>query len=226
MLKHSLEYSKALAKAALRSSCSLWRSLPGYYALYEDDALQCKEAEVGYFSLGGYDAERVKCPPFTSTNAENGLAIDLTHCLCEPGYAPAKPEFLADPTSPAATLKRWILLNPAYANLDDSQVCMLCGRRYFKGKVSADACTECPLHSFSSVDGPTSKSSCNMCRTGYYLTANEDMPCGECQADHFCVGSDPAIKDLEVFAGEKVSCSENTQTMQPYNRNADPFSCM
>ncbi|KAL8425245.1 hypothetical protein Efla_002311 [Eimeria flavescens] len=199
---------------------------PGYYALYNEEELECREAEVGYFSLGGYNAERVECPPFTSTNPDAGLAFDLTYCLCEPGYEPADPESLRDPGSPASALKAWILLNPAYQGLDDSQVCMLCGRRAYKGTVSAESCTDCPVNSFASVYGPTTKSSCNMCVAGYYLTENEDMPCGECQANHFCVGSEPSVSVYEAFAGENTPCLDHTTSIAPYNKNVDPYSCM
>ncbi|XP_026190736.1 uncharacterized protein LOC34621429 [Cyclospora cayetanensis] len=211
----------AVSSADRKCSC-----LPGHYAVHENDDLECNQVEVGYFSLGGYEAQRVQCPPFTSTNKEGGLATDITHCLCEPGFAPANSESLQDLNSPASMLKRWILLNPAYKGLDDSQVCMPCGRRHYKGRVSAEQCIECPTNSFSSVDSPTNKSSCNMCIPGYYLTSNEDLPCGECQSNHFCVGSEPSVAGLEQFAGEKVPCSENTETVEPNRQNKDPFSCM
>lgn len=231
-LMHAIARHECRLKEGNRLSGCVWFvwslgcSIPGYYAVFDESTLQCNEVEVGYFSRGGFNAERIKCPPFTSTNPENGLATDLTHCLCEPGYSPARAENLRDPNSPASSLKRWILLNPAYTGLDDSQVCMLCGRRFYKGTVSADACTECPQNSFSSSDGPTSKSSCNMCVAGYYSTENEDMPCGECQSGHFCVGSEPAVKALEDFAGSKIACSQYTKTMQPNSKNSHPFSCM
>ena len=202
------------------------RSLPGYYAVYKDNELQCQSVDAGYFSLGGYAAQQIACPPFTSTNPSDGLAIDLTHCLCKPGYSPATDKALKDPSSPASQLKSWLLLNPAFQGLNDSQICMLCGRKRYKGRVSAEDCIDCPLNSFSNADGPTHKSSCNMCIPGYYLTSNEDIPCGECQAGFFCVGSDPRVSGLEAFAGEKIACSENTITIAPYNENADPFSCM
>ncbi|OEH74442.1 kringle domain-containing protein [Cyclospora cayetanensis] len=211
----------AVSSADRKCSC-----LPGHYAVHENDDLECNQVEVGYFSLGGYEAQRVQCPPFTSTNKEGGLATDITHCLCEPGFAPANSESLQDLNSPASMLKRWILLNPAYKGLDDSQVCMPCGRRHYKGRVSAEQCIECPTNSFSSVDSPTNKSSCNMCIPGYYLTSNEDLPCGECQSNHFCVGSEPSVAGLEQFAVEKVPCSENTETVEPNRQNKDPFSCM
>lgn len=215
-----------LVLAAVCCGCRCLFSLPGYYAVYTDDEMQCLEVEEGYFSLGGYGAQRISCPPFTSTNAENGLSVDLTHCLCKPGYAPASAESLADPTTPASLLKRWLLLNPFYASLQDTQVCMLCGRRHYKGRVSAEACIECPLNSFSSEDGPTDKSSCNMCLAGYYHTSNEDLPCGECQAHHFCVGSEPAVESLAPLAGDKIPCSDYTETIEPNSKNTDPFSCM
>ncbi|KAL8274450.1 hypothetical protein Esti_001610 [Eimeria stiedai] len=220
------QFSVSHIQGAISSEDRKCSCLPGYYAVYTQNSLECRAAEVGYFSLGGYNAERIECPPFTSTDPERGLAVDMTFCLCQPGYAPAQEVALQDPDSPASALKRWILLNPKYAGLQDSQVCMLCGRRAYKGRVSAEPCTECPLNSFSSDDGPTNKTSCNMCIAGYYLTANEDIPCGECQANHFCVGSEPASEALEAFAGENTPCLDNTTTIEPYNKNSDPFSCM
>ncbi|KAL8451391.1 hypothetical protein Emag_002736 [Eimeria magna] len=220
------QFSVSHIEGAISAEDRQCSCLPGYYAVFVQNSMECRTAEVGYFSLGGYNAERIECPPFTSTDPERGLAVDMTFCFCQPGYEPAKAAALEDPDSPASALKRWILQNPAYAGLDDSQVCMLCGRRAYKGRVSAESCTECPLNSFSSADGPTTKTSCNMCIAGYYLTANEDIPCGECQANHFCVGSEPKIQALEAFAGENTPCLANTTTIEPYNKNSDPFSCM
>ncbi|KAL8438432.1 hypothetical protein ACSSS7_000175 [Eimeria intestinalis] len=220
------QFSVSHVQGAISSEDRKCSCLPGYYPVYERDSMECRAAEVGFFSMGGLKAEKIKCPPFTSTDPERGLAVDMTFCLCQPGYEPAKAAALADPDSPASALKSWILLNPAYAGLDDSQVCMLCGRRAYKGTVSAESCTECPVNSFSSDDGPTTKTSCNMCIAGYYLTANEDIPCGECPANHFCVGSEPAVQALEAFAGENTPCLQNTKTVAPYSKNTDPYSCM
>lgn len=201
-------------------------SLPGYYSVETDGTIQCSPVEKGFFSTGGYSAQKVPCPDFTTTVLEDGRADSLDHCLCQAGYSPAKREDLWDSTSPASRLKLWLKLNPAYKTLSDSQVCMPCGRRHYKGEASAEACTECPLNSFSSSDGPTEKSSCNMCSPGYYATENEDMPCGECQEDHFCVGSEPALPELAIFAGKNVACSTNTKTHQSNSKNSHPHNCM
>ncbi|CDJ63213.1 LOW QUALITY PROTEIN: hypothetical protein ENH_00036000 [Eimeria necatrix] len=199
--------------------------LPGYYAVYEEEELRCVEVERGHFSLGGFRAVPVKCPPFTSTAAAS-LAADLSHCLCEAGYQPASAAALGDPSSAASLLRRWLLLHPAYGALGDSQVCVGCGRRHFKGRVSAEACEKCPLHSFASSSAPTARASCSNCLPGFYPTASEDLPCGACKPHHFCVGSDPQGDTLRPFAGDKVPCSPHTLTVEPNHENKSPHSCI
>lgn len=198
--------------------------MPGYYSVNREGIIACEAANVGYYSLGGYGAQQIKCPPHTSTASTN--AQSLADCLCEPGYEPASPETLADYNSAANSFKNWILLIPAFRTLNDSQVCVPCGRRRYKEKVSADSCTPCPPHTFAAISAPTARKSCNLCDAGYYLIGNEETPCVECLANHFCVGSDPAVRTLIQFAGAASPCSENTITVEPNYENTQPFKCM
>ncbi|CBZ52831.1 hypothetical protein NCLIV_026200 [Neospora caninum Liverpool] len=203
---------------------------PGYYFVGESVVNQeCVLAEKGYYSEGGFEAERVACPQHSTTNPNDDpsfAATNLEACLCEKGYTAASLKSLENPSSSESQLMDWLKLHPKYTHLAKSQVCVPCGRGYFKDAVGAQACTPCPQNAFAATSVATSEAECELCRPGYYQTGNSDVPCAECPDGHFCVGSEPAVSSLAQYAGAKTMCPDNTATVPPNAQNDHPYKCM
>ncbi|KEP66249.1 UNVERIFIED_CONTAM: kringle domain-containing protein [Hammondia hammondi] len=202
----------------------------GYYFVGESVLNQeCVLAEKGYFSEGGFEAERVPCPQHSTTNPNDDpsfVSQNLEACVCEKGYTPASLQSLEDSSSPEWKLMEWLKIHPKHTNLAKSQVCVPCGRGFYKDSVGAHACTPCPLNSFAATSVATSAAECELCQPGYYQTGNSDMPCAECPEGHFCVGSEPTVSSLSQYAGAKIMCPDNTATVPPNAQNDHPYKCM
>lgn len=203
--------------------CAL--SYPGYAYNTQRDA--CDLAEPGYFSVGGVRAEAIPCPVNTSSEpSAEKPAVSLSSCLCIAGHEPADSHKLTDPTTAEYAFKQWLLSDPRYENIDDNQICVPCGRQRYKEGISAEACLQCPPHSYADKASPVSKRECSLCESGYYQTTNVDMPCGVCPASSFCVGSTPEIAILNRFAGKSIQCPAFTETIGHGAINDNPQKCM
>ncbi|KAL8448882.1 hypothetical protein Emed_003452 [Eimeria media] len=199
-------------------------SHPGF--IYDASADSCIRAPQGTFSVGGYLATSVECPLNTTTKPEyTGLLTSLRDCFCDAGFEPAKPSRLADPTTAEYQFRAWLRSIPDYSGIDDSQICVPCGPLRYKETVSDEACLSCPTASYASGYAPKSKKDCNLCKAGFYETANVDIPCGQCPEGSYCVGSEPRLPSLLHFAGQKKSCPENSDTVGNSVENDHPFKC-
>ncbi|KAL8275639.1 hypothetical protein Esti_000590 [Eimeria stiedai] len=193
---------------------------------YDASVDSCIRAPQGTFSLGGYLATSVKCPLNTTTKPEyTGPLTSLRDCFCDAGYEPAKPSRLADPTTAEFQFRAWLKSLPDYGSIDDSQICVPCGPLGYKETVSDEACVSCPTASYASGHAPKSKKDCNLCKAGFYETANVDLPCGQCPKGSYCVGSEPRLPGLLQFAGQKRSCPENSDTLSNSVENDHPLKC-
>ncbi|KAL8432333.1 hypothetical protein ACSSS7_004700 [Eimeria intestinalis] len=193
---------------------------------YDDSVDSCVRAPQGTYSVGGYQATFVKCPLNTTTKPEyTGLLTSLRDCFCDAGFEPAKPSRLADPTTAEFQFRAWLRTLPDYSNIDDSQICVPCGPLRYKETVSNEACLSCPTASYASVHAPKSKKDCNLCKAGFYETANVDIPCGQCPEGSYCVGSEPRLPGLLAFAGQKKLCPDNSDTLGNTVENDHPFKC-
>ncbi|PFH33290.1 kringle domain-containing protein [Besnoitia besnoiti] len=203
---------------------------PGYYFVGEAVQTQeCVGVEKGYYSPGGYEAARYPCPLHTTTNETDDpsfVAVSVAACKCEMGYTAAPAESLRDPESAASQLRNWLQQHPEHSELLDSQVCVPCGRGFYKDSIGSHACTACPENSFTSTSTAKSKAECELCKPGYYQTGNVDVPCAECPDGHFCVGSEPNISNTMQHAGAKTPCPVHTSTVPPNRENDHPFKCM
>lgn len=200
-------------------------SYPGY--VYENSTDTCVRAERGTFSPGGYKASPFYCPPNTTTDPDVTTPLTaLTDCLCKPGYEPASPMALNDPDSAEWQFREWLQKIDEYSGIEDRQICIPCGFSRYKETVSFDSCKACPTASYTPRENSSDKTDCHLCKPGYYETNNEDIPCGQCLPDAFCVGSEPPIAALHVFKGTKKDCPTHSGTLSGTVDNDHPFKCM
>ncbi|XP_026190106.1 uncharacterized protein LOC34621266 [Cyclospora cayetanensis] len=203
-----------------RCSCNA-----GY--VYDKDLDSCILSTAGRYSPGGYKATGFPCPYNTTTMPDPSSPLtSLQDCFCTAGYEPADSAKLADSSTVEYDFREWLRSNPEYSGIADSQVCVPCGRTRYKETVSAEACLPCPTSSYSSSYAPKARKDCNLCLPGFYETAYEGIPCGQCTLGSFCVGSEPEIPSLKPYAGLKQSCPLNADTVESNEKNTHPFSCL
>ncbi|KAF8821572.1 kringle domain-containing protein [Cardiosporidium cionae] len=208
---------------------------PGYYMIGENEHIRCLKAEQGYFAKGGYMSEHVKCPSHTSTVAENaaiatGIADTLNACMCQAGYEPVNPSLLADTSS--VEYHFWNVLIEenvrefGRGQLTATALCVPCGSRRWKSRISSESCTRCPPHSFADSVTTTAADGCQHCDPGYYRLGGADAQCIECQENHFCVGSRTNNIHFGLYENRAVPCPGHTKTAPPFSNNDHPIKCM
>ncbi|CDJ55978.1 hypothetical protein, conserved [Eimeria maxima] len=169
-----------------------------------------------------------RCPANSSTTVVGATTAEERKCACNPGYIYSKELdsciLAGEGTFSPGGYKAVAL--PEYAGIGDEQVCVPCGYNRYKETVSADKCLPCPPNSYSSSYSPTSKKDCDLCLPGFYETESEEYLCGQCPPDYICVGSQPPVASLVVYAGIKKPCPEHSNTLEGRVQNDHPYKCL
>ncbi|CAK51484.1 cysteine repeat modular protein 2 homologue [Eimeria tenella] len=216
----SSNVSGAVSAADRRCACN-----PGY--VWSNSLRGCVLTPPGMFSPGGYLAAGFECPLNTTTvSLTSGPFAAVGDCACSVGFAPARGDRLLDPNSAEHRFRAWIRSIPEYANVGDSQICVPCGPHSYKETVAAASCSSCPAASYSSSSSSSSKRLCSNCLPGFYLTENEDIPCGKCPQNAFCVGSSPLEVSLLPFKNARRNCPQNAATLPNSPANDHPLKCL
>ena len=201
-------------------------SLPGSYREFRgSNATSCKKVGAGYFSPGGPNARRIKCPPNTTTDPDSSIVSkSVSSCLCNKGYEPVRERWLTRAESTARKLQDLVKTNEDWRDATTAQLCKPCGRSSYKNALGPSRCTRCPPHSFSTILTPTSITDCNRCQPGYFRTSNISLPCARCDENYYCPGSISG-HPVEKHSDQKVPCPNHSTTLPPYDKNEAFFSC-